>query len=517
MKSRRAICSFSLLVFFALLLPRVDVSLACDASFKDYPDLYEASIYELQSGLDSKAYTSVDLVTAYLSRIHEVNHNGPKLNAVIEINQQAREQAAALDIERGIKGKRSPLHGIPILVKDNIATVASEGMNTTAGSYALLGSIVPGDATVVVKLRKAGAIILGKANLSQWSYIRDWSLPNGWSSRGGQVTNPYYPRADPCGSSSGSGVATAIGLATAALGTDTGGSIVCPSSFNNLVGIKPTVGLTSRAGVVPVSLHQDTIGPITRSVADAAAILTVIAGQDDKDNYTSTAPHPVPDYTRFLDLNAIKGKRFGVPRKVFTDDSLTDSHPSINAEFNKSLEIIRSLGGIVVDPADLPSASKIPGVMNTTELLLYHVDLKVDLNRYLGTLKHVPTNVTTLADVIAFNNAHKDLEQPKGHEGQARFIGAQSTNGYNSTFYSALDHHREVGGTHGIDAALKAHGLDALVLPMNGLTMLVSSLVGYPIVTVPLGFHPDNTEVTPGPHLVFPAPHSWARPTASPV
>ncbi|QRV99696.1 amidase [Ceratobasidium sp. AG-Ba] len=478
----------------------------CGRDPQAFPDLYEASIHELQSGLESGDYTSVDLVTAYLKRIDEVNFSGPKLHAVLETNQHALDQAIALDVERKTRGKRSPLHGIPILVKDNIATRAADGMNTTAGSYALLGSIVPGDSHAVAKLRAAGAIILGKANLSQWSYIRDWTLPNGWSSRGGQVTNPYFPQADPCGSSSGSAVAAAVGLAAAALGTDTAGSIVCPSGFNNVVGVRPSLGLTSRTGVVPVSLHQDTVGPIGRSVADVAALLSVIAGQDDADNYTSTAPNPVPDYTQFLNADAIRGKRFGVPRKVFTDDSFTGSHPSVNVEFNKTLDIIRSLGGIVVDPADLPSALKLPDVLMTTEMLVFQVDLKVDLNRYLNTLESIPTDVKTLEDVISFNNAHRSLERPKGHTGQSIFIGSQSTHGYNSTFYSALDYHKEVSRTEGIDAVLKNHNLDAIVLPNNGLSMLLASLAGYPMVTVPLGFLPDDTPITPNPQLLFPAP-----------
>ncbi|CAE7128899.1 unnamed protein product, partial [Rhizoctonia solani] len=320
-------------------------------------DLYEASISELQFGLMNGHFTSVDLVRAYLARIDQVNHAGPKLNAVIETNKRALEQAHALDQERKQTGKRSVLHGIPILVKDNIATLASEGMNTTAGSYALLGSIVRGEATVAAKLREAGAIILGKTNLSEWSQARGLT-PTGWSGRGGQTTNPYYPGSNPCGSSSGSGVAAAIGLAAASLGTETDGSIICPSSFNNLVGIKPTVGLTSRAGVIPISTHQDTVGPIARSVADAAMILTIIAGQDARDNFTSTSPSPVPNYTQFLDAQAIKGKRFGVPRKVFMNHTLTKTHQSVHVEFERALERIKKLGGIVVDPTDFPSAEE---------------------------------------------------------------------------------------------------------------------------------------------------------------
>ncbi|KAG9127791.1 hypothetical protein FRC07_009178 [Ceratobasidium sp. 392] len=476
MKAWRSLYFTSLPVLLAVLFPDANASLKYGPHFKIYPDLYEASIHELQSGLDSSDFTSVDLVTAYLKRIEEVNFNGAKLRSVVETNQHALEQAVALDVERKLKGKRSPLHGIPILVKDNISTLAAEGMNTTAGSYALVGSIVPGDAFVITKLREAGAIILGKANLA------NWTLPSGWSSRGGQVTNPYFPGADPCGSSSGSAVSIAVGLASGALGTDTAGSVVCPSSFNNLVGIRSTLGLTSRTGVIPVSLHQDTIGPIARNVADAAAILSAIAGQDSKDNYTGTAPDPVPDYTQFLDPDAIKGRRFGIPRQALMGDSITN-FSSIEVEFNKSLNIIRSLGGIIVDPANLPSADEIPNILMSSEMLVFQVDLKVDLNQYLKTLKHIPTNASTLEDVIAFNNAHKDLERPKGHTGQSILVGSQSTNGYNSTFYSALEYHHNVSRTQGLDAVLEAHHLDALVVPSSGLSMLVASLAGYPMIT----------------------------------
>ncbi|CAE6462841.1 unnamed protein product [Rhizoctonia solani] len=503
------------------VIPGGGLSLDNGVGYEKYPDLYEASIQELQLGLERGYYTSVDLVTvsletfveprladgapgqAYLARIDEVNYKGPNLRAVLEINPHALEQAAALDLERQREGKRSPLHGIPILIKDNIAIRGSDG-NTTAGSYALLGSIVPGDATVVAKLREAGAILLGKTNLSEWSYFRDFSLDCGWSGRGGQTTNPYYPGADPSGSSSGSGVAIAVGLAAASLGTETDGSIVAPSSYNNLVGIKPTVGLTSRAGVIPISSHQDSVGPMARSVADAASILSIIAGRDSKDNYTSTAPVEIPDYTRYLNVNAIKGKRFGVPRAIFTEDSVTGNHPSINVEFYKALTIIRSLGGIIVDPADIPSASR---VSREDEISMLKVDFKVDLNRYLQGLQYASINATTLGEIIAYNNAHKDLERPQGYTGQALFIDAESTNGYNSTYFDIRRSNYEIGRDRGIDAALKAHSLDALVLPTNGMTSSIAAIAGYPIVTVPLGFHPDDITPEPaGPHTVFPAP-----------
>ncbi|CAE6470951.1 unnamed protein product [Rhizoctonia solani] len=470
-----------------------------------YPDLYEASILELQSGLDKCQFSSVDLVKAYLARIDEVNLKGPQLRAIIEINPQAAQQAMLLDAERKRGKKRSPLHGIPILLKDNIDT---EGMNTTAGSYALLGSIPRQDATVTAKLRKAGAIILGKANLSEWMHFRDLSLTSGWSARGGQGTNPYYPGADPCGSSSGSAVAAAIGLATGTLGTETVGSLICPASSNNVVGIKPTVGLTSRAGVIPVSSRQDTIGPIARSVADAAALLTVIAGRDSKDNYTQTAPKQIPDYTQFLNAAAIKGKRFGVPRGIFTNNAATGNDPSINVEFNKALDTIRSLGGIVVDPVELPFASSL-ATLQSNLAVVTGTEFKININKYLKNLRFIPTKVTSLAKLIAYNDAHKDLEQPKGYEGQNVFLYAESTSGYDSTYYDALRTNLALTREQGIDAVLKSHNLDALVLPSDGLIITPVAIAGYPMISVPLGFLPDNTTVAPssaGSSTLYPAP-----------
>ncbi|CAE7179252.1 unnamed protein product, partial [Rhizoctonia solani] len=376
-------------LIITLLLSLIPSSVVASKAPK-YPDLYEASILELQSGLDRCQFSSVDLVKAYLARIDEVNLRGAQLRAVIELNPLAVQQAAVLDKERKLGKKRSPLHGIPILIKDNIDT---EGMNTTAGSYALFGSIPPSDATVTSKLRKAGAIILGKANLSEWMNFRDLSLASGWSARGGQGTNPYYPGASPCGSSSGSAVASAIGLAAGSLGTETTGSLICPASYNNVVGIRPTVGLTSRDGVIPISPHLDTVGPLARTVSDAAALLTAIAGRDNKDNYTQTAPQQIPDYTQYLNAVAIKGKRFGVPRGIFTDDASTGNNPAINVEFNKALNTIRKLGGIVVDPVELPFAGSLD-TLQVNVATVTAIDFKIAINKYLKKLKFNLTGVT---------------------------------------------------------------------------------------------------------------------------
>ncbi|KAI0321533.1 amidase signature enzyme [Amylostereum chailletii] len=467
----------------------------------ELPDLYEASIAELQEGLERGHFTSVDLVKAYFARINEVNLQGPTLRAVIEMNPSALEQAAALDTERQTSGPRSPLHGIPILLKDNIATEFSDGMNTTAGSFALLKSVPPRDATVAAKLRAAGAILLGKANLSEWAHFRG-NLASGWSGRGGQATSPYFPLGDPSGSSSGSGIGTAIGLTAAALGSETDGSIVSPSSRNNLVGIKPTVGLTSRAGVVPISVHQDTVGPMARSVADAAAILTIIAGRDPLDNFTLAQPAIVPNFSQALNPNALRGVRLGVPRLFQSDD------PNITAAFNASIELIRSLGATVIDPAEFPDAEELLASNNETTVL--DTDFKVDVQNYIEGLLAVPTNVTDLADLIAFNIAHADEElvQPF-YTDQSEFIASENTT-MDAAYFAALAADADLGRTRGIDATLAMFNLDAILLPTDGFTSGPAAIAGYPIVTVPLGFQPDdvtptaaNPVVERGPGLPF--------------
>ncbi|PAV17947.1 amidase signature enzyme [Pyrrhoderma noxium] len=498
-------CWLSSYLFFLLCLIQNISSTTCSFSqTQKFPDLYEASVFELNHGLDRGDFTSVDLVKAYFARIEEVNLKGPSLRAVLELNPSALEQAAALDKERSTKGPRSLLHGIPILLKDNIATVASEGLNTTAGSFSLLKSIVPEDAGVVKRLRAAGAIILGKANLSEWAHFRG-NLASGWSGRGGQSTNAYFPNADPCGSSSGSGIAASIGLAAVTLGTETDGSITCPSSNNNLVGIKPTVGLTSRAGVVPISEHQDTVGPITRSVSDAAVVLSIIAGPDPNDNFTLAQPPVVPNFLRALNPNALAGARIGVPRRVFLDDRITGNDPSVNVAFEEALNTIRNLGATVIDPADLPSADEI--AVSNNETIVLDVDFKVQLNSYFASLLENPSGVQTLADLIAFDDANPALEEPTNFTDQSELIESEATTGFTAAYFQSLAFDKDLGATRGIDAALKAHKLDALVLPAPGFTTVPAAIAGYPIVTLPLGFYPDNVTIQrAGPLTVYPAP-----------
>ncbi|KAF7972117.1 hypothetical protein HWV62_18830 [Athelia sp. TMB] len=495
----------------------------------DLPDLYEASISELQRGLSLGHFTSVHLVKAYLARIEEVNYKGPKLCAIIETNPQALEQAARADEERNLRKQSSQefgiLHGIPILVKDNIATKHEEG------SHALVGSVVPRDATVVSRLREAGSIILGKTNLSEWANYRG-VVPSGWSGRGGQCTSPYYPLLDPSGSSSGSAVAVAIGLAAATLGTETDGSITQPASNNNIVGIKPTVGLTSRAGVIPISSHQDSVGPMTRTVEDAAIILSAIVGPDPLDPVTLDQPTPALDYRKALDMSALDGARLGVPRLFQPYDEAVDT------AFNQAIEIMREQGAVIVDPAEFSNADEIQG--STSESAVLAVDFKIDLTKYLDGLKKVPTGVKTLADLIDFNTSHADQELiPPHYADQSQFIASEATSA-DEEYRAALAANENLGRTHGIDAILKEYNLDAILLPTPGQnTRLVSrvhasilryisgysstppAIAGYPIISgaisdifpapgladtiqcrlpVPLGFQPEDivpTEACP--------------------
>ncbi|KAJ7348138.1 amidase signature enzyme [Mycena albidolilacea] len=466
------------------------------------PDLYEASIRDLQAGLDRGHFSSVHLVQAYFARIEEVNVKGPGLRAVIELNPSALKVAALLDLERRYTGKRSELHGIPILLKDNFATIAAEGMNTTAGSFSLLGSIVSEDAGVVKKLRKAGAIILGKANLSEFSGTR--GTRSGWSGRGGQSTGAYYPHANPCGSSSGSAVAASIGLAPVALGTETDGSITCPSSHNNLAGIKPTLGWTSRAGVIPISANQDTVGPMARSMTDAAIVLSIIAGRDPNDNFTLAQPPVVPDFTTALDKDGFMGKRIGVPRRLFLNGSIVPMDPSLVIAFEGALETMKKLGATIVDPADLLSTDEL--LMSGNETRVLQADFKVYLNQYFESLLENPSGVRSLADLIKFNDKNPELETPEGYEDQSGLIASESTNGFDVKYWVALAANHDIGRTRGIDYALKEYDLDALVLPGPGYTSRPAAVAGYPIVTVPLGFYPENVTIGGMKKLVYPAP-----------
>src|SRR5579884_2461279 len=385
----------------------------------------EVTIAELQAAMRAGQVTAHQIVEMYLERIATFDRGGPMLNAVLEINPDALAIADALDRERREQGPRGPLHGIPVLLKDNIAT--TDQMETTAGSLALLGSRPPRDAFVARKLREAGAVILGKANLSEWANFRSTSSSSGWSGRGGQTRNPYVLDRSPCGSSSGSAVAVAASLAAASLGTETDGSILCPSSINGIVGIKPTVGLTSRAGVVPIAHSQDTVGPMARTVADAALLLGAITGVDERDPATRESQGKFyRDYTRFLDKDGLRGARIGIARKQYFGYSAKS-----DAIAEAAIERLREAGAIIIDNADIPTAQQMAESKAEKTVLLY--EFKADLNAYLAELLDSP--VRTMADVIAFNKAH--AEQELLYFGQELMLLAEETTSLEAEEYIA--------------------------------------------------------------------------------
>ena len=452
-------------------------------------DLAEATIAELQEAMESGDLSSAELVDFYIRRIEALDQRGPTVNSVLTLNPQALQIARSRDRERRLNGPRGPLHGIPILLKDNIDT--HDQMQTTAGSLALAGAPAPRDATVARKLKQAGAVILGKANLSEWANFRGFASTSGWSGVGGQTRNPYVVDRNPCGSSSGSGAAVAAGFASVSLGTETDGSIVCPASLNGVVGIKPTVGLTSRAGVVPISHTQDTVGPYGRTVADAAAVLGLLTGVDPRDPATARSTgHFHTDYTQFLDPDGLDGARIGVMRNGVTGYS-TDT----DAIFEQALEIMADAGAILVDPTDIPTMDQL--LTGSEEIIVLIWEFKRDLNAYLATRTGVP--VHTLADVIAFNEAHA-AEELKWF-GQELMILAQEEIFSEAEYLEAVERGPRLAGPEGIDAAL--FGLDALVAPTGspawpidlvngdhflGASSFPAAMAGYPIISVNAGY-----------------------------
>jgi amidase len=454
-------------------------------------ELEEATLADLQSGMAAGKYTARSITQAYLDRIAELDRQGPTLRHVIETNPDALSIADSLDQERKGGRVRGPLHGIPVLIKDNIDT--ADRMTTTAGSLALAGSIPLQDSFVAAKLRAAGAILLGKTNLSEWANFRSTHSTSGWSGRGGQAKNPYVLDRNPCGSSSGSGGAVSANLCALAVGTETDGSIVCPSSANGIVGIKPTVGLVSRAGIIPISHTQDTAGPMTRTVRDAATMLNVLAGIDPRDPATAASrSRGQVDYTRYLDANGLRGARIGVARKDFFGYSdVTD------ALINAAIATMKAQGAIIVDPADIATNSKLGDP--EFEVLLY--EFKADLNAYLASLGP-KAPVKTLADIIAFNEQHKDQEMP--WFGQEIMIRAQAKGPLSEKKYlDDLAKDMRLSRAEGIDATMTKYKLDAIVAPTGGPawpTDLVNgdhfgggsstpaAVAGYPNINVPAGF-----------------------------
>lgn len=462
-----------------------------DIDGHSFPPLIDATLEDLVQGLDAGLFTSVDLVHAYTARILEVNST---LRMVKEINPDALSIAATLDAERAANMSRGPLHGIPILLKNNIAT--DDQMNNTAGSYALLGAKVPADSTVAAKLRQAGAILLGKTNLSQWANYRSDNSSNGWSAYGGQTEGAYYPGQDPSGSSSGSGVASSLGLALGALGTETDGSILSPSSQNNLVGIKPSVGLTSRYLVVPISEHQDTVGPMTRTVKDAAALLTALAGYDPKDNYTAASPFAqngsaTPDYRAACTLDALQGKRIGVPRNYIDLTGAAYLAPVVTA-FDAALDVLRDAGATVVDNITLPGYD----VLATAnfETVVLEADFNTDLARYLAELTVNPHDLADVADLQNFTRAFPLEDYPQRDTDVWADALALGYGNEAPEFWSNYTAGQYYAGPLGITGALANFSLDALVVP-TPFAPYLPALLGSPVVTVPLGKFADNTTV----------------------
>ncbi|KAK4196943.1 putative amidase [Triangularia verruculosa] len=456
---------------------------------QEFPSLLNAEIHDLLEGLNSGLFTSVDLVNAYIARINEVNST---LKAVTQINPDALSIAADLDAARAAGTSHGPLHGIPILLKDSIATF--DKMPNTAGSYALVGAKVPEDSTVVAKLRQAGAIILGKTNLSQWANFRSFNTSNGWSSTGGQTEGAYFPKQDPSGSSSGSGVASSLGLAAASLGTETHGSILSPAQINNLVGIKPTVGLTSRYLVVPISERQDTIGPMARTVKDAAYLLSAISGQDPKDNYTSAIPFPaVPDYVAACQLGSLAGKRIGIPRNLIPSPP-PPPFQYIASTFNAALETLRQANATIIDDLYLPGQDLMN--LGPYQMHVLNADFISALPTYFNLLTANPENLTDLPSLVNWTKSHGHLEHYPERD-TARWESALTDTGHgNDSPYYWGNYSAQVfaAGPQGILGALKNHSLDALVLP-TWWSPTMPALLGTPVVTVPLGKLPNDGSV----------------------
>jgi amidase len=459
--------------------------------------LQETTISDLQRMMRTGQSSAQQITLAYIHAIEKNDRSGVRLNSIIEINPDADAIAVERDRERAAGYVRSALHGIPILLKDNIDTI--DNMQTTAGSLALLGSKPNQDATLVTKLREAGAVILGKTNLSEWANFRSTKSSGGWSARGGQCKNPYRLTHSPHGSSSGSAVAIAANFATVALGTETDGSIVSPAGRCGIVGLKPTVGLTSRAGVVPIAHSQDTVGPMTRTVADAAVLLGILVGTDPRDPMTQGSKGKfVADYTQFLDPKGLQGARIGVARTGFFG-----AHAETDRLIEEIIDLLRGAGAEVIDPADIPTATD--SRMGDAESTVMLYEFKEDIAHYLATRmpgQQEYPQPRTLADLIAFNEAYAKEEMP--FFGQERFLMAQEKGLLtDSAYVDALNCSHRLSRQEGIDAVMDAYKLDALVAPTGGPACITdyevgdrpiggssrpAAMAGYPLLTVPAGF-----------------------------
>ena len=454
--------------------------------------LPEWTIAELQEKLESGELTSRRLAELYLARIEAVDKNGPYINSVIELNPDALQIADALDDERKAGKTRGALHGIPILIKDNIDT--HDRMQTTSGSLALEGHIAEKDAFLVKQLRKSGALILGKTNLSEWANFRGKHSVSGWSSRGGLTRNPYALDRSACGSSSGSGAAVAANLCAAAVGTETDGSIICPSQTNGIVGIKPTLGLISRSGVIPIAHSQDTAGPMARTVADAAILLGAMTGVDSTDSATRLSKkRALSNYVKFLDRDGLQGARIGVAR------NMAGANPRILKIFEYCVQVVKKLGAEVVDPVDVANFDK----FGKTEREVLYYEFKADLNKYLKSLSD-GARVHSIDDVIKFNEENSDKVMP--YFGQEHMMTAAEKASLNDKKYKdALAKNHMYARTKGLDAAMRKHKLDAIICPSGGPAWMIDlvngdsnnwdmestsppAVAGYPHITVPAGY-----------------------------
>ncbi|HRF54163.1 MAG TPA: amidase [Aquimonas sp.] len=469
---------------FALGLSAVVSSAPAEAA----ADLVEErDVASLQADLQAGRLSSETLVRAYLQRIETIDRHGPTLNAIIELNPEALAIARAMDAERAQGKRRSPLHGIPVLLKDNIDT--ADSMQTSAGSLALVGQPALRDAELVARLRAAGMVILGKTNLSEWANFRGKRSSAGWSSRGGQTRNPYALDRSPCGSSSGSAVAVAASLVSVAVGTETDGSIVCPAAMNGVVGIKPTVGLVSRSGIVPISSSQDTAGALARNVRDAALLLQVMTGSDPRDPITADADAHQVSLVDALSVDALRGARIGVVRQ------LTGYHPDVDARFEAALQVMRDAGAILVDDLSFPTRAE----ANTLESTLFLHEFKSGLDAYLDHRQGVP--IASLEELIAYNQRHAAQVMP--WFGQEYLEQAAATHGIGDLDYqNARQRLRQLTREQGIDALLTEHRLDALIAPttgpawktdwLNGGNYLggsagMAAMAGYPNISLPMG------------------------------
>ncbi|XP_057788607.1 probable amidase At4g34880 [Salvia miltiorrhiza] len=443
----------------------------------------EATIDDVQRAFTEEKLTSRQLVEYYLDRIESLN---PVLRGVIEVNPDAVDQAERADSERRrIDGGRPSLHGIPVLLKDSIAT--DDKLNTTGGSYALLGAVAPRDAGVVARLRNAGAVILGKASMSEWYHFRSYDIPDGWCARAGQGLNPYVKGGDPCGSSSGSAISVAANMAMVSLGTETDGSLICPGDRNSVVALKPTVGLTSRAGVIPLSPRQDTVGPISRTVSDAAHVLDSIVGHDPRDAEATDAASrfiPTGGYAQFLKEDGLKGKRLGVVRHPFLKLSNASSRNSI---FEDHLRTLREKGAVVVDDLEIQNIDVILNPLLCGEALALLAEFKLNLNNYLTELTASP--VRSLSDIIIFNQNHP-LQERTAELGQDILVAADATDGVGEGERRAIEMMEKLS-RDGLEKLMVENELDAMVT-LGSDASPVMAIGGFPAITVPAGYDSDG-------------------------